>query len=124
MLRVIVESPYAGKTPQDVLLNEIYGEFCLHDCLINHNESPFASHLLYTRQHVLRDHISEERKLGIKAGFYWREVAQKTVFYTDLGSTSGMIQGLEDCKEKGLPYEVRVLPPDIMKRFKDYVGME
>jgi len=124
MLRVIVESPYAGKTPHDILINEIYGEFCLHDCLVNHNESPFASHLLYTRQHVLRDEIPEERKLGIKAGFYWRNVAHKTVFYTDLGMTDGMKQGIEDCTEKKHMYEVRTLPSDIMDRFKKYIGKE
>lgn len=115
MLRVIVESPYKG----DTLVNEIYGEFCLHDCLVNHNESPFASHLLYTRQHVLRDHIPEERKLGIKAGFYWREVAEKTVFYVDLGMTEGMELGIADCIEKQHPYEIRKLQPDIMERFRD-----
>jgi hypothetical protein len=120
MLRVIVESPYKG----DRLLNEIYGEFCLHDCLVNYNESPFASHLLYTRQHVLRDEIPEERKLGIEAGFYWREVAEKTVFYTDLGMTEGMELGVADCIKKQHPYEIRKLSPEVMQRLKDYIGME
>lgn len=113
MLKVIVESPYMG----NVKLNEMYGEFCLHDCLVNHNESPFASHLLYTRKYVLRDHIPEERKLGIKAGFYWRDVADKTVFYVDLGMTDGMKQGIDDCEEKGKPYSIRRLNDDTWERF-------
>jgi len=115
MLRVIVESPYAG----DIEMNEMYGEFCMHDCLVNHNESPYASHLLYTRDNVLRDHLPEERKLGIDAGFFWRDVAEKTVFYTDLGVTDGMKQGMDDCTKKDKPYEVRVLPDDIWKRFSE-----
>jgi hypothetical protein len=113
MKRVIVESPYAG----NIELNEIYGEFAMHDCLVNHDESPYASHLLYTRKHVLRDTIPSERKLGIKAGFYWRDVAQKTVFYTDLGMTDGMILGIEDCELKQNPYEIRKLPEGIWGEF-------
>ena len=113
MLRVIVESPYAG----NIALNEMYGEFCLHDCIVNHNESPYASHLLYTRKYVLRDHIPEERKLGIKAGFYWRNVAHKTVFYVDLGMTDGMRQGIEDCQEKKHMYDIRRLDDETWRRF-------
>lgn len=113
MKRVIVESPYAG----DIVMNEMYGEFCMHDCIVNYKESPYASHLLYTRDNVLRDYIPEERKLGIEAGFFWRDVAEKTVFYIDLGITEGMQQGIDDCEEKGLPYEIRKLPDDIWGRF-------
>jgi hypothetical protein len=113
MKRVIVESPYAG----NIKLNEIYGEFCMHDCLVNHNESPYASHLLYTRKYVLRDHIKEERNLGIGAGFYWRQVADYTVFYVDLGTSKGMDLGIEDCKKNGKPYEVRTLPKELWNRF-------
>jgi hypothetical protein len=113
MKRVIVESPYAG----DIDMNEMYCEYCLHDCLVNYNESPYASHLLYTRDHVLRDHVPEERKLGIEAGFFWRECAEMTVFYTDLGITDGMQQGIDDCEEKGHPYEIRKLPDNIWNEF-------
>lgn len=112
MQRVVIESPYKG----DIPLNEIYGELCMHDCLINHNESPYASHLLYTRSYVLRDHIQEERNLGIEAGFFWRDVADKTVFYTDLGVTDGMVLGIEDCEEKGKLFEVRKLPDNLWER--------
>ncbi len=123
MKRVIVESPYAGDTELDIKLNEIYGEFAMHDCLVNYNESPYASHLLYTRKYVLRDHIPTDRKLGIKAGFYWRDVAEKTIFYIDLGMTNGMKLGINDCKEKGKEYEVRNLPKDLWQRFSEAVNL-
>jgi len=117
MKRVVIESPYAGKSANDILINEAYGDLCMRDCLLNHNESPYASHLLYTRKFVLRDSIPEERKLGIEAGFLWRDVAEKTVFYIDLGMTIGMKQGIDDCEEKGKDYEVRHLHPDLWKEF-------
>ncbi len=85
MKRVIIESPYAADTEQGIDLNEAYGEIAMHDCLVNYNESPYASHLLYTRRFVLRDHVPEDRNLGIQAGFFWRDVAEKSVFYKDLG---------------------------------------
>jgi len=113
MKRVIVESPYKG----NVEINEVYGSFAMKDCLINHNESPYASHLLYTRKYVLRDYIEHDRKLGINAGFVWREPAEKTVFYVDLLMSSGMLKGLKDCKEKGLPYEIRKLPHSLWEKF-------
>ncbi len=120
MKRVVIESPYAGKIEEDIYLNEAYGELAMHDCLVNYHESPYASHLLYTRTFVLRDEVPEDRKLGIEAGFCWRDVAEGTVFYKDLGMTKGMIQGLEDCKQKGKPYEVRSLPDELWERLLEY----
>jgi len=113
MERVVIESPYAG----DIKLNEAYGELCMHDCIVNHNESPYASHLLYTREFVLRDDRPEERKLGIEAGFYWRDVAEKTVFYIDLGLTAGMDLGIKDCEKKEKQYKLRALPDKLWNRF-------
>jgi hypothetical protein len=118
MKRVVIESPYAGDDKQ-MQVNEIYGEFAMHDCLVNHGESPYASHLLYTRKHVLRDWVPEDRKLGIAAGFEWRNVAEKTVFYTDFGMTKGMEQGIQDCKDKMNPYSIRKLPDELWTRFVD-----
>ena len=120
MERVIIESPYAADTEEGILLNEAYGELCMHDCLVNHHESPYASHLLYTRPLVLRDEVPEDRKLGIAAGFFWRNVADKTLFYTDLGMTSGMAQGVDDCEMKGKPYEIRILPDELWDRLVEY----
>ena len=116
MKRVIIESPYAGNYD----MNEVYGELAMHDCLVNFNESPYASHLLYTRKYVLRDDVPSDRKLGIEAGFEWRKAAEKTVFYKDLGMTKGMVQGVEDCKEKNNPFEERNLPDDLWDIFVCY----
>ena len=113
MKRVVVESPYKGNIP----VNEIYGEFCMHDCLVNHDEAPYASHLLYTRTWVLRDDVPEERKLGIEAGFIWRDVAEQSNFYVDLGLTEGMDLGVDDCIVKNKPYQLRSLPDDLWERF-------
>lgn len=113
MVRVILESPYAGNYD----MNEAYAELCMHDCLVNYNESPYASHLLYTRRFVLRDDVPSDRKLGIEAGFYWRDVAQKSVFYQDLGMTEGMKEGVGDCIMKSKQYELRRLPDDLWDIF-------
>jgi hypothetical protein len=116
MIRVVIESPYAGNYD----MNEAYAELAMHDCLVNYNESPYASHLLYTRRFVLRDSVPSDRKLGIKAGFYWRDVAQKSVFYQDLGMTDGMKEGIGDCIIKNNPYETRRLPEDLWDTFVDF----
>jgi len=114
MKRVVIESPYKGRIP----VNELYGELCMHDCLVNHNEAPYASHLLYTRTFVLRDEIPADRKLGIEAGFFWRDVAEQSNFYVDLGMTDGMKLGIDDCNKKAKPYELRSLPQDLWERFE------
>lgn len=111
MKRIVIESPYKGNKIQ-MKMNETFGEICMNDALTNYGESPYMSHLLYTRKYVLRDWVDGERKLGIQAGFFWRDVAEKTVFYTDLGMTEGMELGIKDCEEKGKPYEVRRLPDE------------
>ena len=120
MERVILESPYAG----NIKVNEIFGEFAMKDCLVNYNEAPFASHLLYTRKYCLKDTVGRDRTLGIAAGFCWRDVAQKTVFYDDLGMTLGMIEGKEDCEKKGNPYEIRNLPVDLWEKFLNSMEKE
>ncbi len=120
MKRVVVESPYAASDEQGIDLNEAYAEIAMHDCLVNHNESPYASHLLYTRRFVLRDHVPADRKLGIEAGFFWRDVAEKSIFYKDLGMTSGMQLGVDDCIAKDKPYEVRRLPDKLWEQLMEY----
>ena len=77
---------------------------------IRRDEAPFASHALYTQEGVLDDSIPGERRHGIECGFAWRERADLTVVYTDLGISSGMELGIEDAHVKGLPVEYRSLP--------------
>lgn len=106
MKLVILESPYAG----DIERNLSYAKLCLRDCLLVHHEYPFASHLLYTLDGVLDDRYSLSRYLGINAGLAWKKVADKTVFYTDLGWSSGMEQALKFCRDNALLTEERKLP--------------
>lgn len=93
--RVIVESP-AGNIER----NQRYLRACMRDC-IEREETPYASHGLLTQPGVLRDHDPWERKLGIFAGFEWRTVAEKTVFYLDLGMSEGMKLAEEHCRLLG-----------------------
>jgi hypothetical protein len=96
---VIIESPFAG----DLERNARYLDS------LRRGEAPFASHGLYTRPGVLRDADPAEREQGIRAGFAFRRVAARTVFYTDLGISEGMCQGFEDAKSIGHPVEYRKL---------------
>lgn len=76
---------------------------------LKRGEAPFASHLLYTQPGVLDDTLPEERKLGINAGFAWRTMWTKTVVYTDLGTSAGMVAGIKDAVDKGSEVEYRTL---------------
>jgi hypothetical protein len=84
MKLVIVESPYAG----NIARNVAYAKAALSDCLAR-GEAPFASHLLYPAHGVLDDTKSEERRLGIAAGFAWGRHADAVVVYDDFGVTPG-----------------------------------
>jgi hypothetical protein len=105
--RVVIESPYAG----DIDLNLRYLRAAMHDCF-KRGEAPFASHGLYTQPGVLRDEVPEERELGIQGGFAWRDAAEMTVVYTDLGMSKGMQYGIADAEKKGRPIEYRTLAAD------------
>ena len=104
MKRVIIESPYADNTR----MYTIYAREAMLDCL-NRGEAPFASHLFYTK--VLDDTISDERRLGMEAGFAWSTVAELVAVYNDLGISSGMEEGMARAKALGIPVEYRSLLP-------------
>lgn len=106
---MILESPYAG----DIERNVRYARACVRDSLLR-GEAPIASHLLYTQPGILDDSIPQERKHGIDAGLAWREVADASVVYTDLGVTRGMEYGIESAKAAGRPVELRTLPVDVL----------
>jgi hypothetical protein len=108
MRRVIIESPFAGPTPEHIDRNLRYLRAAMRDCL-RRGESPFASHGLYTQPGVLDDKNPEERALGIAAGFEWRGSAEMTVVYDDLGITEGMWSGVEHAVEIGQPVQFRLL---------------
>ena len=111
MRLVIVESPYAGKTINDIYRDTRYARACLRDCLMR-GEAPFASHLLYTQDGVLRDEVPKERELGIKAGAAWIEMADALVVYTDLGVTDGMVEGMIKASKVDTTIEKRRLGAD------------
>ena len=100
MIKVILESPYAG----DVKINIEYAKKCLKHSLLQ-NEAPICSHLLHTQ--VLDDLIPEQRKLGIEAGLAWKTVADKHIFYIDLGMSKGMEYALEQAVKNGSHIEFR-----------------
>lgn len=86
-MRVTIESPYRGNSPEERKRNEAYLVRAMHDSLTR-GEFPFASHRLYPG--VLNEDIVTERTLGIEAGYAWMEVADAVVFYEDYGWSAGM----------------------------------
>ena len=110
MRRVILESPFAG----DVERNVRYARACLRDSLLR-GEAPIASHLLYTQPGVLNDDIAAERQQGIDAGLIWREGADASVVYKDLGVSKGMQYGIAAAERSGIPVEYRSLPAEVMQ---------
>jgi len=102
---VIVESPYAG----DVEKNVRYARAAVRDCLLR-GEAPFASHLLYTQEGILRDEVPEERTHGIDSGLELAKRADATVVYTDLGESRGMKYGIVAAMAANRPIEYRTLP--------------
>jgi hypothetical protein len=102
MIRVIIESPYAG----DVERNVLYAKECMLDCL-SRGEAPYASHLLFTQ--LLNDADSSERALGIEAGLVWGNAADKTVVYQDYGISEGMQFGIKRAEVEKRPVEYRSL---------------
>lgn len=83
MLRIVIESPYAGEIER----NTAYLKRALKDS-ISRGEAPFASHGFYPA--VLDESLLTERDLGIKCGFEWMSVAEAVAFYVDLGWSPGM----------------------------------
>lgn len=108
MRLVIVESPYAATTPEDVEANVEYARRCVRDSL-SRGEAPIASHLLYTQPGILDDNVPSERQWGIDAGLAWRAVAEASVVYTDRGISRGMRYGIEAAESAGIPVEYRTI---------------
>ena len=111
---VIIESPYAAETPEGIQQNIDYARACMKDCLLR-NDSPLASHLLYTQLGILDDNIPAERQLGIAAGLAWGRVAEATVVYLDRGISRGMAQGIACAQEEGRPVEYRRLQSSLAR---------
>ncbi|MGY4541225.1 hypothetical protein ACVWY0_001134 [Arthrobacter sp. UYNi723] len=108
MTLVILESPYAGPTPEAIASNEEYARRAVKDAL-QRGEAPLASHLLYTQPGILDDTVPEERKTGIDAGHAWLGSADQMVVYADLGISPGMHIGIERAKKLSVPVSYRYL---------------
>ncbi|OGD81322.1 hypothetical protein A2572_02255 [Candidatus Collierbacteria bacterium RIFOXYD1_FULL_40_9] len=108
--RVIVETPFKGKDKAEEDRNITYARACARDCLVNYDEAPFLSHLLYTQEGILKDGVDEERWLGINAGLAWGEAAEATVVYIDLGTSVGMQHGITNAIHTNRPIFYRKLP--------------
>lgn len=106
MKRVILESPYRGKTDAETTENVAYARRCVRDSL-SRGEAPIASHLLYTQEGILNDADPAECRWGIDAGLAWLEVAEASVIYVNRGISRGMQYGIEAAAEAGLPIEYR-----------------
>lgn len=133
--RVVVESPYAGKHGAscrcddcqiDLAANLKYARGALRDCL-QRREAPFASHLLYTQDGVLDDHIPKDRNLGIGAGFIYRKGSNLSAFYVDRGISTGMGFGLEDVQTIAQSFELRSMleidPNQVAMPLRDSAGV-
>lgn len=108
MRLVIMESPYAGATGEDILGNLAFGRACLKDCLVR-GEAPLATHLLYTQEGVLDDRDAADRALGIEAGHAWVKQASAMVVYVDHGVSEGMRKGITRAVQSGCPVIFRYL---------------
>lgn len=106
MVRVILESPFAGNDNYTEEEHIEYARKCVKDSL-SRGESPIASHLLYTQKGILNDNIEEERLMGINAGLAWKNYADKHVFYIDLGMSKGMKYGKDYATKNNIPMEFR-----------------
>ena len=109
---VVIESPYAGNIER----NKEYLKACMRDCIMNHEDAPYASHKLYTD--VLNDTDCIERDIGIRAGFSWTQFADACVVYYDFGISVGMKLGIENAEKYGIPVEMRRLPHDDLMKIK------
>lgn len=94
LIRVAIESPFAGEVEKNIA----YAKACVNDCLLR-GEAPYASHLFFTQPGLLNDDDPQERMLGIMAGKEWEKAAKYTVVYVDRGISKGMELGIKLCSE-------------------------
>lgn len=114
---VIVETPFMGDVPKNVM----YARACCRDCIVNHNEAPFLSHIIYTQRGILNDNNPPERNLGIEVGLYFGQFMKASVVYTNLGISGGMQRGMERAEKEGREIVVRKLDDDWEKVQKELI---
>jgi len=109
---VMIESPYSGQIDRHVR----YTALCCIDAAIVHDELGYASHGVMTQhprcKEIFVSDFQEKwdtltRDEAIAMSHRMRRRCDKTVFYTDLGWSSGMTQALDYCKSHRIPFELR-----------------
>lgn len=104
MILVIIESPFAGDTGE----NLEYLNRCILDSL-QRGEAPIASHGLYPIEAggPLDDALPDDRRIGIDAGLAWYRRADLIVFYADRGFSAGMRAAMAYAADRAARIEVR-----------------
>jgi hypothetical protein len=108
MLRVVIESPYRGKTDEETAENVAYAKACVMDSL-GRGEAPYASHLFFTQPGLLDDTVPDERAWGIDAGLAWGRSADVVAVYVDRGVSEGMRKGIDAARARAAKVEFRLL---------------
>lgn len=133
---ISIESPYSGKTHQEVIRNVCYALLAVKDAAMNHDEASYASHLLHTqlvfngRPYYVGDWICKfpsalshfhglDRKRVLELTNEARKKVDRIVFYTDLGFTPGMEHARQLAEKEGIPTEERKLPPSWLSNLPD-----
>lgn len=102
---VIVESPYAPTEQRTIDDHVKYLRACLRDSW-NQGELPFASHGFFPL--FLRESNPVEREVGIEAGYSFWPLAERLVFYCDLGVSKGMDAALNRALRLGYKDKLRI----------------
>ena len=111
---VMIESPYSGNIDRNIR----YLALCGFDSGILHDECSYASHGLMTQHPRSKNLFISDydkkwdvftREQAIEMSQRIRKRCDKTVFYVDLGWSSGMKAAKEYCIKNNLPYEERNL---------------
>ena len=116
-MKVIIESPMRGKTPEEFQRNFRYLLWCCRALYLKHYE-PIASHLICPW--FMDDNITKERQDGINWSWMW-DAANPHWFFDDLGFSKGMIGAQSRCNHNDLHYEIYTLAhvnPDCAAAFK------
>ena len=115
MSLIILESPYSGDIPTHVA----YAQRAMHNSR-EKGEIVIIPHLLWTQHHLAPTYFvcdwddkyevkNGGREESLKQICKLRKMADKIVFYMDYGMSSGMKDGLEQCKRENIPYEERYI---------------
>lgn len=98
---VLLLSPFAGEVERNVA----YARAAMADSIKNHNEAPFASHLLYPQ--ILDDDDPLMREIGLACEHVWLPLANRVVVYIDFGISNGMTLAIDRATAEGLPKHMR-----------------